>query len=257
MKNFLSLSILSLCIGFSAFAQDTLPGFKVKNIGNRHIVVSWKNNYDIVKQISIQRSPDSLKNFKTIMVAADPTAKQNGYADSKAPGDNLFYRLFIVLDKGGFVFTEPKRPVFDSLIVKIIPKAETEAEAEPEVSAPSLKPDNSKTEKIDFPGKTTPSANNKEITNNKPNLNVFVPSMHVYTYKDGNVRINLPDTEQKKYSIKFFEEDNSLVFEIKDVKQTPVLLDKANFYHAGWFKFELYEDGKLIEKNKFRINKDF
>ena len=54
-----------------------------------------------------------------------------------------------------------------------------------------------------------------------------------------------------------FEEDNSFVFEIKDIKQTPVLLDKANFYHAGWFKFELYADGKLIEKNKFKISKDF
>ena len=45
---------------------------------------------------------------------------------------------------------------------------------------------------------------------------VFVPSLHVYTYKDGNVRINLPDNDEKKYSIKFFEEDNSFVFEIKE-----------------------------------------
>jgi hypothetical protein len=255
MKKFLSLTIVFFYIGFSAFGQDTLPKFSVKNIGNKHIVISWRNNYDIIKQLSIQRSPDSLKNFKTIMSATDPTAKENGYVDSKAPDDKLFYRLFIVLDKGGFVFTEPKRPVFDSLIVKIIPKPELQQE--PEVSSPSLKPDNSKTEKIDFPGKTQPIVTNREISNKKTNLNVFVPSMHVYTYKDGNVRINLPETDDKKYSIKFFEEDNSFVFEIKDVKQTPVLLDKANFYHAGWFKFELYEDGKLIEKNKFRITKDF
>jgi hypothetical protein len=255
MKKLLSLTILSFVICFSAFAQDTLPKFSVKNIGNKHIVISWRNNYAIVKQISIQRSPDSLKNFKTILSVADPSTKENGYADSKAPDDKLFYRLFIVLDKGGFVFTEPKRPVFDSLIVKLIPQPELEAE--PESTSPSLKPDNSKTEKIDFPGKKLPAVTNHEISNNKPNLNVFVPSMHVYTYKDGNVRINLPETDDKKYSIKFFEEDNSFVFEIKDVKQTPVLLDKANFYHAGWFKFELYEDGKLIEKNKFKITRDF
>lgn len=255
MKKFLPLIIFLLNTGYSALAQDTLPKFSVKNIGNKHIVVSWRNNYDTIKQISIQRSPDSLKNFKTIMSVADPTAKENGYADSKAPGDKLFYRLFIVLDKGGFIFTEPKRPVFDSLIVKTIPRSVVQAE--PDVLSPSLKPDNAKTEKLDFPEKTAPSAGNREITNNKPNLNVFVPSLHVYTYKDGNVRINLPETDDKKYGIKFFEEDNSFVFEIKNIKQTPVLLDKANFYHAGWFKFELYEDGKLIEKNKFKINKDF
>jgi len=34
-------------------------------------------------------------------------------------------------------------------------------------------------------------------------------------------------------------------------------LDKSNFIHAGWFKFELYEDGQLKEKNKLLIPKDF
>jgi hypothetical protein len=256
MKNFLSLTILFFSVGFFALAQDTLPKFNVKNIGNKHIVISWKNNYEVVRQISIQRSPDSLKNFKTIMSVPDPTSRENGYADSKAPYDKLFYRLFIVLDKGGFVFTEAKRPFFDSLIlVRTRPEIKTVPEPKPENSSPPLKPDNTKTDKIDSPG--SPTVTNRDINNKKPNLNMFVPSLHVYTYKDGNVRINLPENDEKKYSIKFFEEDNSFVFEIKEIKQTPVLLDKANFYHAGWFKFELYEDGKLIEKNKFRITKEF
>ena len=34
-------------------------------------------------------------------------------------------------------------------------------------------------------------------------------------------------------------------------------IDKSNFYRAGWFKFELYEDGKLMGKNKFYLEKDF
>ncbi|MES1219709.1 MAG: hypothetical protein ABUT20_29685, partial [Bacteroidota bacterium] len=80
MNKLLSVTILFLILSFSAFAQDTLPKFTVKNIGNKHIVISWRNNYDIVKQISIQRSPDSLKNFKTIMSVADPTTKENGFA---------------------------------------------------------------------------------------------------------------------------------------------------------------------------------
>ncbi len=227
----------------------------------------------MVKQISIQRSPDSLRNFKTILSVADPTSKENGFADTKAPSGNLFYRLFIVLDNGGFVFTETKRPVFDSLVVTKSkpepakasttqatqtqePTVQPPTQQQPEETSLNLKKDNNKTEKLDFGG-TTPAITNKEINNNKPNPNIFVPSLHVYTYKDGNVRINLPETDEKKYSIKFFDETDSFVFEVKEIKQTPVLLDKANFYHAGWFKFELYEDGKLIEKNKFKITKDF
>ncbi|MBS1576845.1 MAG: hypothetical protein JST09_16225 [Bacteroidetes bacterium] len=265
MKKFLSLLAFLCTVSVVALAQDTLPKFNVKNIGNKHIIISWRNNYDVVKQISIQRSPDSLRNFKTILSVADPTSKENGYADTKAPSGNLFYRLFIVLDNGGFVFTEARRPVFDSLIVaKSKPEAakvstpqtpQPTAQQQPEEASLNLKKDNNKTEKLDFGG-TTPAITNKEI-NNKPNPNVFVPSLHVYTYKDGNVRINLPETDEKKYSIKFFDETDSFVFEIKEIKQTPVLLDKANFYHAGWFKFELYENGKLIEKNKFKIAKDF
>ena len=95
MKKFLSVFSVLLYAGFSAMAQDTLPQFTLKNIGDRHILISWKNNYELVKQISIQRSSDSLKNFKTIMSIADPTSKENGYADTKAPGDNLYYRLLI------------------------------------------------------------------------------------------------------------------------------------------------------------------
>ena len=256
MKKFLSVFSVLLYTGFFAMAQDTLPQFTLKNIGNRHILISWKNNYDLVKQISIQRSSDSLKNFKTIMSVADPTSKENGYADTKAPGDNLYYRLFIVMDNGGFVFTAAKKPVLDSSTAKRNPPA-LETKIEPVIATPALKQDKSKTEKIDFPQKSTNSTGTREISNNKSNPNVFVPSLHVYTYKDGNVRITLPENEDRKYSIKFFEEDNSFVFEIKEIKQTPVLLDKANFYHAGWFKFELYEDGKLIEKNKFKINSEF
>ena len=43
----------------------------------------------------------------------------------------------------------------------------------------------------------------------------------------------------------------------KTVKESYITLDKANFLHAGWFWFELYEEGKLKEKHRFYIPKDF
>lgn len=97
---------------------------------------------------------------------------------------------------------------------------------------------------------------NPVIIKNRPTA--FVPSLYVYTHKDGYVKINLPDEEKaKKYSIKFFEEDETFLFELKDIKEKSFKIDKANFYHAGWFRFELYEDGKLLEKHKFYLEKDF
>ena len=66
----------------------------------------------------------------------------------------------------------------------------------------------------------------------------------------------MPDADKKKYSIKFFEQDGTPVFEIKKITETYLTLDKVNFMHAGLFNFEVYADGLLVEKHKFYIPKD-
>jgi hypothetical protein len=224
--SFFFLLIFSVtCSG--VFAQDTLPGFTVRNAGNNRVIVGWVNNYPVTKQISVQRSFDSLKNYKTILSVTDPSAIQNGFADTKAPNDHMFYRLFINLDKGEFFFTQAKRPSID---------------ASSSVENPVVK-------KIE----------DNMVIDEKPPIKSpgFVPSFYVYTNKDGYVFVNLPDADRKKYHIKFFEEDDNFLFEVKNIKETALTLDKANFIHAGWFKFELYNEDKLIEKNKFYLSKEF
>ena len=216
-----------LSLHMAVFAQDTLPNFSVRNAGNNRIIIGWVNNYPVTKQISIQRSFDSLKNYKTILSVTDPTAIQNGFADAKATNDHMFYRLFINLDKGQFFFTNVKKPVIDT------------------------------TQMIEGSDKKNGANKNvleKNGGNKKPE---FVPSFYVYTNKDGYVFINLPDADRKKYHVKFFEENDNLLFEIKNIKEPALTLDKTNFIHAGWFKFELYNDEKLVEKNKFYLSKDF
>ena len=106
--------ILCILISATASAQDTLPKFSVNNAGGNRVIVGWVNTYGLVKQIGIQRSFDSTKNFKTILSVTDPNARQNGFADTKAPNDHMFYRLFVVLDKGQFFFTQSKKPVIDT-----------------------------------------------------------------------------------------------------------------------------------------------
>jgi hypothetical protein len=84
----------------------------------------------------------------------------------------------------------------------------------------------------------------------------FVPSKMVYMGRDNNVIIDLPDAEKKKYSIRFFEEDGSLIFELKKITESWLTLDKVNFLHAGLFNFEIYSGDVLVEKHKIYIPKD-
>lgn len=81
----------------------------------------------------------------------------------------------------------------------------------------------------------------------------FQPSVYVYTNPDGNVNISLAHAPQKKYDIRFYDADNHFLFSLQDIKQPFLILDKSNFLRAGWYRFELFEDGKVKEKWKFYI----
>lgn len=243
LKYSLVILILAL-VHFSVSAQDTLPKFSVKNVGNNRIIVDWVNKYQMVKQISIQRSFDSLGIYKTILSVADPNAVQNGYADTKAPNDHMFYRLFIMLDKGMFLFSQAKKPVFDTARAHVV----TQVTVDPKTGEKKII-----AVKDSVKADTTATITQPPVIK-KPE---YVPSVYVYTNGDGYLFVNLPDAEQKKYRIKFFDADNTLLFELKNIKEPALTLDKANFIHAGWFNFELYNDEKLIERNKFYLAREF
>ncbi|ANE50205.1 hypothetical protein [Flavisolibacter tropicus] len=219
----------------SLFAQDTLPHFSARHIGNGRVIIGWMNTFTNINQISIQRSHDSLQFFKTILTVADPKAIQNGYADNKAPNDHMFYRIFYAMEGGSFYFTPSKRPIQDTA---------------GKMAVQPLIPGDKK-------ASDTAKSVNGTTNGNIAKKPTFVPSFYVYTNKEGYVYINLPDADSKKYSIKFFEENNTPLFEIKPIKDKALTLDKANFIHAGWFNFELYDDDKLVERHKFYLNKDF
>jgi len=288
-----------------ASGQDTLPQFSVTTRGNNKIIIGWVNGYPKVTQISIQRSLDSTRNFKTILTVPDPSIPQNGFVDTKATSNFMFYRLFIVLDSGKFLFTKSTRPRWDSskqvvqpAIKPSVPNKQVQISAnlnekdrqelketlqgiqkDEEKPAEEVKPEKLFTIKkrdtilftvsesnfkafrdsLVYKTKDTLVFKNIDTILIKPFVpkEVYKPSIFVYTSKDGNISIVLPDAMVKSYSIKFFEEDNSPLFEVKQIKEASLVLDKANFLHSGWFRFELYEDGKLKEKNKFFIPKDF
>jgi len=301
MIRFLAVSLLLIYFSGSSLAQDTLPNFTVTTRGTNKIFISWTNTFEGVSQISIQRSIDSTKNFKTILNVPDPRVRQNGFVDSKAQTPFMFYRLFIVMEGGKYVFSKSERPFRDTAHKAKQPVTSVNGNGNKRVVFSEAIPDN-QTEQLKSTLKkdagaaivavprtyvlkkgeniigSIAEADFKNLYDSIVHktkdtlvfkavdtilLKAFVPkviykpSQYVYTERDGNIAISLADAPKKLYSIKFFEENQTELFEIKQVKDAFLTLDKANFLHAGWFWFELYEEGKLKEKHRFYIPKDF
>ena len=260
----ISFLFIGFCclLSVSVTAQETLPGITVKNL-NGQIIVSWVNNYKVpVSNISIQRSYDSLKNYTTIGSVLNPQNLENGYADSKPPYNKMYYRVFVSFDGGSYVFSKVARPV------KEIPEADTSTTvsnsgtpvAAPDTSFPFLIKgrDRSAVQTINDPKYKDPK--NILPKTNLPTINapeiITYPSRRIFTAKDNNIIILLPEAENKKYTVKFFEENEAPLFELNKLHEPFLIVEKVNFVHAGWFHFEIYENGRLIEKNKFFISKD-
>jgi hypothetical protein len=304
--------ILLFSLLFTAIsrAQDTLPRFSATARGTGKILISWHNHYPTVSQISIQRSTDSLKNFTTLITVPDPTLPANGVTDSKAPHPNFYYRLFIVLDHGRYLFTPSRRPASNTGEPTV-----AAADDNDDKEAGSVKMENTRilyTDPAMDKGKPMvkpppPSSTHGNLPAIEVNTTIFVRrgdkllgqvaggrlgtfrdsllnhtrdtlvfidgdtllikpfipkevykiSSYVFTGKYGNIQVSLPEAGRKHYAVKFFDENNKLLFELSEIKDPSLTIDKTNFQHAGWFHFELYEGDQLKEKNKLFIPKEF
>jgi hypothetical protein len=343
MRLFFATLLVSVFILPYAKAQETLPGFSASLKSNGKVLISWRNAYPAVNQISIQRSADSLRNFTTLITVPDPRIPENGFVDGKAQGSKMYYRIFILFPNSKYIFTKSRRAVNEPAEqTAVTPKSvqtdklKTETPAQNQVNAvgePSKsqvvvtppvvedkylilpKIDNSriyymmdntgmKKPTISNPGKIKqPSIEvqkilfvkrgdsvimqlpgtrvgrfsdslikqtkdtllfvNADTLQIKPYIEkykepkeVYKVSSYVFTSKDGNVTIALADFNRKKYFVAFYETDDTPVLEVKEIRDAVLIIDKTNFGHSGWFRFELYEDGKLKEKNKLLIPRE-
>lgn len=264
------------------FSQDTLPRFTLTERGDR-VTISWVNNYHSLIQLNVQRSYDSLKNFTTIYSAASPELPQNGYTDVKPVTTRVFYRIFYVATGGSYFFTKSKRATTSGLGVtpteitrdnsglrdmtniifaNVVPGDKRMITVKMKdvvfrrVSVNTFR--NLKDSILRLTKDTLYAINDTLVTLNQfQTIAAYRTSLYIYVNRDGFINISLPLVNEKKYSVKFFEENGGALFEIANVKESPLILDKSNFIHSGWFHFELYEDNKLKEKNKLFIPKDF
>lgn len=253
--------LLLLLTGSGTFAQDTLPGITVKNISNK-VIVSWKNTYGAnISNINIQRSYDSIKNFTTIGSVLEPMNRENGFVDSKASNPNMFYRVFVAFEGGSYVFSKSYRP---SVELAIEPPAP--AVPPPVVNTEEYKPEEQPV--VYTPPSIAPGAKVKSGTKLLPLHGplpmppppapkyTFIASKFIYTGKDNNIIIDVPGAMERRFSAKFYDEKDDLIFEIKKIAEPYLIIEKVNFKHAGWFYFKLLDNGILKEKNRFYIPKD-
>ncbi len=269
-KNYL---ILLFCITAlqDVSAQAILPNITVKNFSGK-IIVSWQNAYNIpVTNISIQRSYDSLKNFSTIGTVLNPQNIENGFADDKPPYTKMFYRVFISFEGGSYIFSSTARPVKVPEFKKEIPVTTTDIislnpadniEINRKDSTLNLNENNPVLPHI--PTQVNPlTDSNVKLPPRKDSIIVKIdpeaityPSQRIYTGRENNVVIYLHNAAIKKYSVKFFDENDNFLFELTKLREEYLIIERVNFVHSGWFHFELFENGKLVEKNKFFIGKD-
>lgn len=251
--------IVSLLLsGYIVNAQDTLPSFTVK-YKNGKVILSWVNNFKVIKQLSIQRSHDSTKGFKTILTVPDPSSITNGFLDNNAPDTVSFYKLYILLDSGKYVFSKAHKPHKD------VPPPPPVVKKETQVSV------NSEPVNTVIVNEATPKSYGPELANvsNKKrsdglkadSVNMvrpenFKPSGFIFTNPQGNVTVVLPIGKNELFKIKFFDSNGDELFELNNIKENTTVLDKSNFMRAGVYRFELYENGVLREKNKLVIPKD-
>lgn len=223
-----------ISVANSILAQERpLPFIQVKNLNNK-IIVSWVNDYTKpITALNVQRSYDSLKNYTTIGSVLSPQSRENGFADVNFPYNKMYYRVFVSFEGGSYIITAPARPVKEIYI-----------DETPTPTPPAEK----------YPWVVTNIDSGIVYPPTKPGITY--PSSTIFTAKDNNIIIHLENTDTKKYSVKFFDEAEKFLFELTKLKEEYLIIEKVNFVHTGWFRFELYDNGKLIENNKFQIVKE-
>lgn len=256
--------LISFFICRQIAAQDTLPNFSVQDLGNNKVRISWVNPFPNCTQLNVQRSFDSSRYFRTIFLAQSPELPQNGFIDTKAFGMRMYYRIFYVVNGSTYAFTVAKKPALGFENKSILPQ---------QVSAKgiTIKVNNRPYLTLSFEdyqkfrdsiiNKTKDSlftVNAEEVILKPFSVKeIWKPSIHVYTTRDGYVNISLPSAKEKKYHIIIFDEEGNEMFQLKNIKDSFLTLDKGNFIRAGWFHFELYEAENMVERNKFYLPKDF
>lgn len=271
LRRFSHIILFSL-LATPAVSQDTLPALRVVNRSGK-VILSWVNPFRDVVLINIQRSGDSLKNFKTLQSVADPTAINNGYRDANPPDKKQFYRLYVQQEGSKYFFTGSYRPTVDG--VKPNAKPAGPVAVKPSGGEALTKANSDKTSAIGptleekkIPGtdsltgrkrKPSKTLNQNPDTARKatpPPPTPPPPLVNIYTNSQGQVVIVVPEDKKNIYTLKFYTDSGTWLFTLNKIRESRLTLEKTNFHNSGWFRCELYETDHMKHSYKFFIPKD-
>ena len=270
MKRVYSAIIISFLFFSQAKAQNPLPDFSAEDIGGNKIRISWTNPYgDNCIQLMVQASYDSIKNYRTIFSTESPQLPQNGFVYTLPYNARLYYRIFYILLGNAYTFTASKSAgavTFQQSAENVLSQQKLDP-----IRIITIRNNESIIAQLKYADywrfkdsiarftKDTLFILSQDQVLLKPYNpeNYYRPSPYVVTNKDGFVTVRLPEATVKTYKLIFFDSDGKKLFSINHITDTELVIDKTNFMHAGWFKFELYEDDKLKEKNRILLQRDF
>lgn len=272
MKGLIRLLIVFIItfIGLQLQAQDmkaALPQFELQIIGKDRVRISWVNPYgaDLI-QINVQRSYDSLRGYKTVFSTPSPELPENGFIEPYYSGVKTYYRIFYMLSNNAYFFTKVKntvQPVLNDSVAAQLAKTNDSVTIKTVDTILTRLP---YTEFLKFRDSVFTKTKDSLLllSNDTVLLKPYIyngpwrASVYLFTDRSGVINLHLPLAKEKTYSLHVFEADaKTPVFTIKRVIEPDLMIDKTNFLHAGWFSFELYEDGKLKERNKLFVQKEF
>lgn len=263
------LSIILCITTISLYAQQPLPNFKVVDMGNNRNQISWVNPFGKnLIQLNVQRSTDSIS-FRTFYSSLSPDLSQNGIIDESIP--TLYYRIFYVVEGGLYFFTKAIQPGEETNGRENLDDMENDEPIAVNVLLIITVRDKDSViaklpypEFIDFKDSILNKTKDTLYSVNKQEVMIryfdpesqWTPSSFIFTNKKGYVQIQLPKAGQANYRIDFFDAAKKKIFQVKNLNEPVLILDKINFRHAGWFHFEIYENNQLLEKNKFFLQED-
>jgi hypothetical protein len=207
-----------------------LPDINVVNLRGRNFI-AFKNQYDKLERIEVQRSNDSLKGYVTIGVLSKPKKGDGTYADEKPMIGKNHYQLRIVFNEEMDWYSKRKSILLDSS--NVVTSALTKGD-EATLAAPAA-------------GVITTAPVVEEFN--------FTASAHVFTNTfTGHINIELESTIEKRYSLVFYDANNGETVRIDRINKDRVVLDKHNFNGRGVYKFILKEAGVQVETGYVRVD---
>lgn len=261
---FLLLMMVSFAWQHSVVAQDSLPSFTLQE-RNGMVIVGWNNPFPDLSELVVQRSLDSINGFKSIVSMPDPKAISNGFLDKKVDAVRYYYRVFYVRGDLRFTFSPAQKIIRQD---NSLNTGNDGSNGSNRLSVNAASDQSNRTtaaqNRLGETNNSLMTASQRTSRNNVPmgtqtkieslvNEEIFTPSALIFTNKEGDLIVALPDAIKRKYSLKVYNEGGMLFFIMKQITEAQLLVDRSNFFHSGWFRYELYDGTQLKEQNKFFI----